>query len=130
VKMLARLSLLLCVVAVLGAQTSATAALSNAHYRCGITPRIGGGVPWTGNLTLSISADGIVNGSYRSASIRPDPFHGKTMVVTGGSTGNSIHFAFGMSGRPSVQAHFHGRDIVGTMFSSTRMYDFVAQRVK
>lgn len=107
---------------------SSTPVLKNAQFTVGITARLGGGAPWTGVLTLSINPDGIVSGQYRSTSIRPDPFYGKSLFVTGGVTGKNIHFSFGARGRASVQATFHHNNLVGTMFLGSRLYDFVAQR--
>ena len=86
--------------------------------------------PWTGDLVISVNDEGIVNGQYRSNSIRPDPFHGRTVNVTGGLTGESIRLSFSTSGRTSARGTISGDGIVATFYDpNNKTYDFKALRV-
>jgi len=74
--------------------------------------------PWTGDLTLKINAEGIINGTYRSTSSRPDPFRGNIITVTGGLNGKNIHLDFGSKGYFPVKGEYHaGEGIIGTAYS-------------
>jgi len=72
------------------------------HYYCHWTKQFGGGLAWTGDLKFNVNSEGILNGTYRSNSVRPDPFYGKIITVTGGVTGTNIRLSFGIS--PSLTA--------------------------
>lgn len=86
--------------------------------------------PWTGDLRISVNDGNIVSGQYRSNSIRPDPFNGSTVNVTGGVSGDFIRISFGGMGRMSAKGTISADKIVGTFYdASNRMYDFSALRV-
>lgn len=70
------------------------------------------------DLTIRINPEGIVNGTYRSTSIRPDPFRGNIITVTGGVSGKNISLEFGTSGNFPVKGEYYvGEGIVGTAYS-------------
>jgi hypothetical protein len=97
------------------------------HYVAAMRPQSSQGVPFSGALVLSFSRDGIVSGTYRASSIRPDPMNGKIIPVTGGVTGKNIHLSFGMGGNFSVSGTIdaHGR-IVASGFRRGVAYNFEA----
>ena len=98
------------------APTHTPAVTQTAHFIVNIMPHNSKSVPWTGDMTLKINPEGIINGTYRSTSTRPDPFHGKIITVTGGlSGGKNIHLEFGARGYFPVKGEYHpGQGIVGT----------------
>lgn len=100
-------------------------------YSVEITPRMRMGVPWTGALAITVNTAGIISGKYRSNSVRPDPFYGKTILVSGGLTsGDRIRLSFGTS-RASVKGTISDEKIVGTFYDArNHLYDFVARRVR
>jgi hypothetical protein len=83
-------------------------------------------IPFTGILKLKITADGLVNGTYVSNSIRPDPSNGKIITVTGGLNGQNIHLAFGTTGSFRVTGTLTKGHLVGTAFNKGQMYQFEA----
>jgi hypothetical protein len=95
-----------------------------------ITQRFKMSYPWTGDLTITVNNEGIVNGQYRSNSIRPDPFNGQIIHVTGGLSGNSIRIGFGTMGRMSAKGTIEDDKITGTFYdASNKTYNFNAIRV-
>lgn len=99
-------------------------------YACEITQRFKKSTPWTGDLTIKINDEGILSGQYRSTSIRPDPFRGSTVLLTGALNGTSIRIDFSTSGRSSVRGSISQDGIVGTFYDpSNRLFDFNAVRV-
>jgi len=102
------------------------------HFVVNITPRLLGGVPWTGELTFRVSPDGIINGTYKSTSVKPDPFYGKIITVTGALSQKNIRLEFGLRGNFAVDGTYEpGVGIVGTALSARgAWYDFVAKQVK
>jgi len=113
------------------AHSAAPAAASQTlHFIVNITPRMSKSVPWTGDLTLKINPEGIINGTYRSTSVRPDPFYGKITTVTGGLKGQNIRLEFGAKGNFPVKGEYHaGAGIVATAHTrSGQIYDFVAKQ--
>jgi len=86
--------------------------------------------PWTGDLTLTVSASTILSGQYRSNSIRPDPFRGSIVHVTGGVNGDSIRISFGTTGRITVRGTISVDEIRGTFYdANNKTYNFSALRV-
>jgi hypothetical protein len=81
---------------------------------------------YTGILKLKITPDGLVNGTYVSNSIRPDPSYGKIITVTGGLNGQNIHLAFGTTGNFRVTGTLTKGHLVGTAFTKGQMYQFEA----
>ena len=99
-------------------------------YACEISQRFKMSTPWTGDLVLTVNDEGIVTGQYRSTSIRPDPFRGKTVLLSGGLNGDSIRISFSTSGRSSVKGTVSQDKIVGTFYDpANKQYDFNAVRV-
>jgi len=96
--------------------TQTPAATHTLHYIVNIMPHNSKSHPWTGDMTLKINPEGIIHGTYRSTSIKPDPFYGKIITVTGGlSGGKNIHLEFGARGYFPVKGEFHaGQGIVAT----------------
>src|SRR5271165_753302 len=88
----------------------------NLHYYC----------DWTGDLKFSVNADGIVNGTYRSNSVRPDPFYGKIVTVTGGVTGTNIRLSFGIVPNISVRGTVANNAITGATQYNGGTLEFVA----
>lgn len=126
--MLARFALLAVTMAILvpavvvaDEESSPMAPASTAHplyFTVNIKPHTTNQHPWTGDLTLKINSEGIINGTYRSTSSRPDPFHGQLITVTGGLSGTNIHLEFGSKGYFPMKGQFHaGQGIVGTAYS-------------
>jgi hypothetical protein len=88
------------------------------YFIVNIKPHMTQTQPWTGDLTLKINPEGIINGTYRSTSTKPDPFHGKIITVSGGLNGKNIHLDFGAKGYFPVKGEYHpGAGIVGTAYS-------------
>jgi hypothetical protein len=83
-------------------------------------------IAYTGILKLKITPDGLVNGTYVSNSIRPDPSYGKIIIVTGGLNGQNIHLSFGTTGNFRVTGTLTKGHLVGTAFSKGQMYQFEA----
>ena len=97
-----------------------------ALYHCTWSRRFGGGIGWTGDLTIRINQEGIINGSYRSTSIKPDPFYGRIITVTGGRTGNNIRLSFGVVPSITVRGDYESGKITGSAMIKTTTYDFKA----
>lgn len=112
------------------ADAAPAAGSQTLRFIVNISPQNVKSVPWTGDMTLKINPEGIINGTYRSTSVRPDPFYGKIVTVTGGLTGgNNIRLDFGAKGYFPVKGEFHpGAGIVGTARMKSTMYDFVAKQ--
>jgi hypothetical protein len=83
-------------------------------YHCQWTQRFRNTTPWTGNMTITVNAEGIINGQYKSTSIKPDPFYGRIITVTGGSTGKDIRLSFGVSPSLTVRGEVASNGIQGT----------------
>ncbi len=99
-------------------------------YAVEITQRFKMSAPWTGDLAITVNDEGIVSGQYRSNSIRPDPFNGKTVHVSGGLSGDFIRISFGTMGRVSAKGTIAEDKISGTFYdANNKTYDFVALRV-
>lgn len=58
--------------------------------------------PYTGALVFKVNQNGILNGLYESDSIRPDPFYGQKIPVTGTLSGNNIRVQIGTGARAIV----------------------------
>ena len=100
------------------------------QYAVEISQRYKMSTPWTGDLSIKVNSDGIVNGQYRSNSIRPDPFHGTIVNVTGGLSGDYIQMSFGTGGRVSAKGTVSADKIEGTFYDTKNTrYDFLARRV-
>ena len=82
-------------------------------------------VPYTGVLSLTIEADGIINGTYRSTSVRPDPFSNKFNKVTGGLSGDNVNLHIG--GTLSFNGKRYQGEWRGTASWRAGFYSFVAK---
>ena len=123
--------------ATLGGGPARAAILSSTHtrvinYHCGMNDMNRSGFPYTAELTLKIHPSGIVDGTWKSDSIRPDPMNGRIEFISGGITGKYLHFSVGARGTLSVQGEFKDgnvREITGSASFRHRRYNFVAHRV-
>ena len=80
----------------------------------------------TGDLTITISADGGISGTYRSVSGGPDV--GKSLPVTGGVQGDSIQLTIGQNSEYKVVGTLDDNGIIGSAYDAGRkQYDFVAR---
>jgi len=81
-------------------------------------------MPYVGWLQLKIDSSGIINGTYRGLSITPDdPFVNRITPVTGGVSGNTIHFDIGMGISPfSFNGQIQGNWIEGTAIWRGQIY--------
>jgi len=85
-----------------------------------LTPDWRGVGAYEGTLSLTIHADGIVNGSYRAADGT------RLSYVTGGLDGNHLWLDLGRSGLDHIEGTFDGRSIVGGTYLAGQDYTFVA----
>jgi hypothetical protein len=89
------------------AQSSGEPAVTNYDTEMALSfPRMGAGV-YAGTLHLSVSANGIVQGSYQTLDGAIEP-------VAGGKTGDTIWFSIGESGSIRVNGNVLGSHIVGS----------------
>ena len=95
-------------------------------FHCQWTQRFGRGTPWTGDMTIKDNAEGIINGTYRSTSIKPDPFYGKIITVTGALTGKSIRLSFGIVPNVTVRGELVKGGIQGTTAYNGGTLEFAA----
>ena len=96
-------------------------------YNCQWSPRVGHGVGWTGTLTMRVNAEGVISGTYRSTSVRPDPFYGRTITVSGGLTGgNNIRLSFGISPNVTVRGVVVKNGIQGSTSYNGGSVEFLA----
>jgi hypothetical protein len=85
------------------------------------------GQPFTGTLRLSFD-HGIVNGTYVSNSVRPDPLFGRTINVNGGVSHGQITLNFGASGGFVVRGTLaEDGEISGTATIRGRFFSFLAK---
>jgi hypothetical protein len=99
-------------------------------FQCQWTQRVGRGTPWTGDMTIKDNAEGIINGTYRSTSIRPDPFYGKIVTVIGAINGKSIRLSFGIVPNVTVRGELVKGGIQGTTAYNGGTLEFVAALAK
>jgi hypothetical protein len=113
------------------APSSALAVTTTAPHtltmQAAMRPRNSQSVPYSGILKLNIDSKGIIQGTYVSNSIRPDPTNGKIISVVGGVTGSTIHLSFGSHGGWRVNGTLKSGHIVGTMYGNKgQIWDFEA----
>lgn len=85
------------------------------------------GEPFTGTLKLSFN-HGIINGTYVSNSVRPDPLFGRTVPVSGGVSQGHITLNFTASGGFVVRGTLAGDgEISGTATIRGRFFSFLAK---
>ena len=97
-------------------------------YHCQWTQRYKMSTPWTGTMTIRVNDQGVVNGTYKSTSIKPDPFYGKIVTVTGGLSGDKIRLSFGISPAVSVSGDVFQNGISGVTTFNGGRFEFVAAR--
>ncbi|HZV78584.1 MAG TPA: hypothetical protein VFF60_03115 [Candidatus Binatus sp.] len=99
-------------------------------YHCQWTQRVGPSTPWTGTMTIRVNAEGIINGTYRSTSARPDPFYGRMITVTGALQGQNIRLSFGISPAVTVRGELFSNGISGTTTFNGGRFEFLAARAQ
>ncbi len=99
-------------------------------FHCQWTQRLGSGTPWTGDMTIRDNAEGLINGTYRSTSIRPDPFYGKIVTVTGAINGKSIRLSFGIIPSVTVRGELVKGGIKGSTAFNGGTLEFAAALAK
>lgn len=97
------------------------------NYVAAFEPMFRGAFPYTGTMELTFR-NGIVSGRYRDMSIRPGaPFANQiTVPISGGVSGQNIHFSVGQGFRFNGTIAQDG-SIDGTATYSGRMYNFIAR---
>jgi hypothetical protein len=99
-------------------------------YHCQWTQRVGPSTPWTGTMTIRVNAEGLINGTYRSTSARPDPFYGRMVTVTGALQGQNIRLSFGISPAVTVRGELFSNGISGTTTFNGGRFEFLAARAQ
>jgi hypothetical protein len=84
------------------------------------------GVPYSGIMKLKFN-HGAVTGTYDSTSVRPDPYRGRILNVTGTiGSDNHMMLRFGSLSLPNATIGGHGT-IKGTANWGGRLYNFEAK---
>ena len=98
-----------------------------ATYVTAYQPQFGTqGVPYSGLMKLKFN-HGTVNGTYDSTSVRPDPYRGRILTVTGTiSSDNHVMLRFGSFSVPNATIGGNGT-IKGTANWQGRLYNFMAK---
>ncbi len=109
-----------------GAPALADATAKNLTLQASLVPAGSMMTPYSGTLNLSINAQGAINGTYNSNSIRPDPSHGRTIIVTGTLKGTALHLRFGMGGGIQVDGTFVNGKMKGVAYNGAQQYNFKA----
>jgi len=77
--------------------------------------------PYTGALVVKINDEGIFNGVYQSDSIRPDPFYGQQIPVTGSLSGNNVRIQIGSGPKAvTINGTYTANEISGSVTSGLR----------
>jgi hypothetical protein len=77
-------------------------------------------------MKITVNSEGIINGTYRSTSIKPDPFYGKIVTVTGGLSGKDIRLSFGVVPSVTVRGQVVKNGITGSTTYNSGSLDFAA----
>ena len=94
------------------------------HFTTTMIAHLGDQPARTGDLTITIAADGGVNGTYKSTTTGSD---GKSQPVTGGLQGNTIQLTVGQNGDWKIVGTLDQNGIVGSAYDGGhREYDFIA----
>jgi hypothetical protein len=99
-------------------------------FHCAWRQRFSHSVAWSGDLTFQVNSQGIIRGTYRSTSIRPDPFYGRIITVGGALSGKNIRLSFGISPSVSMHGTYEGKTITGTATVKSNSYEFAASAAK
>ncbi|MFY9738889.1 MAG: hypothetical protein WAK11_07515 [Candidatus Cybelea sp.] len=99
-----------------------------ATYVAAYQPTFGRqGVPRSGTLKLKFD-HGIVNGTYVSESVRPDPLYGRTIAVSGGVSQGQITLNLQAPGGFTMRGTLAGNgEISGTATIKGQFYNFLAK---
>ena len=103
-------------------------AVWSATYVAAYQPQFGntGSVPYSGIMKLKFN-HGTVNGTYDSQSVRPDPYRGRILTVTGTiSSDNHVMLRFGSFSLPNATISSHGT-IKGTGNWNGKLFNFEAK---
>jgi hypothetical protein len=106
---------------------TAQSVVPNVHYVCAFAPVFSNSYPYSGALVLTYN-HGILSGTYRDLSIKPgSPFrYGTIQQVSGGVSGDSIHFQIGAGF--SFNGKLQGDIIDGSATARGRIYQFYAKQ--
>jgi hypothetical protein len=115
-------------IATLAAPRDAQAAAgpSSRHFVTIMVSHLADQTQRTGDLAITISADGGISGTYRSTSGGADA--GKSLPVTGGLQGDSIQLNVGPNNEYKIVGTLDDMGIIGSAYDASRkQYDFVAR---
>jgi hypothetical protein len=113
-------------IATLAAPRSAQAAASSRHFITTMLSHLADQPQRTGDLTITINADGGISGTYQATTGGADT--GKPMPVTGGLQGDSIQLSIGQNAEYKVVGTLDDNGIIGSAYDAGRkQYDFVAR---
>jgi hypothetical protein len=104
--------------------SQAAADPGSRHFTTTMIAHLGDQPARTGDLTITIAADGGVSGTYRNTTAGSD---GKSQPVTGGLQGNAIQLTVGQNGDWKIVGTLDQNGIVGSAYDGSRHeYDFIA----
>jgi hypothetical protein len=115
-------------IATLAAPPSARAAAdpSTRHFVTTMLSHLADQIQRTGDLAITIGADGGISGTYRSTS--GGPGSDKPLAVTGGLRGDAIQLDIGQNDEYKIVGTLDDNGIIGTAYDASRkQYDFVAR---
>jgi hypothetical protein len=103
----------------------------SATYIAAHNPLFSGGVPYSGEMQLRFN-HGIINGTYRGTSVRPDPLQGRIVPVSGTVSQGHITLNIGQAGVQSGGFSVTGTlaesgTISGTATQRGQLYQFLAK---
>jgi hypothetical protein len=100
----------------------------SATYVAAYTPTFGPNrLPFTGTLKLNFN-HGIISGSYVANSVRPDPLHGRTVLVSGGVSHGQIHLIFQAPANFTVRGTLaEDAQISGSATINRQIFSFLAK---
>ncbi|HTX60575.1 MAG TPA: hypothetical protein VMH02_12975 [Verrucomicrobiae bacterium] len=98
----------------------------SAEYVAAYQPTFGTqGPPYAGDLKLTVN-NGVVKGTYTAFSSRPDPYYGRIINVTGGTSNGHISLRIGGLSLQNGKIAQNG-DISGTANWNGKLYTFEAK---
>jgi hypothetical protein len=104
----------------------ASAGPSSRHFITTMLSHLADQIQRTGDLAITISADGGISGTYRSTS--GGTGSDKPLTVTGGLQGDSIQLNVGSNGEYKIVGTLDENGIIGSAYDASRkQYDFVAR---
>ena len=109
---------------VVSSGSQAAADPTSRHFTTTMIAHLGDQPSRTGDLTITIAADGGISGTYRSTVGGSD---GKPQPVTGGLHGDTIQLIVGQNSDWKIVGTLDQNGIVGSAYDAGRReYDFVA----